>query len=87
MRWAALSLLLLGCAHPEAQEYIGEATMAADRSVTLNLASRECDGTIAHGHFVYRPGDATYDEVVRHIGGLEPGQSKPVPPWPSPPCD
>jgi hypothetical protein len=30
----------------------------------------------------YPPGDKDYENVKKHIGGLEPGQSKAVPPWP-----
>lgn len=84
----ALALLAAGCVHspPAEPASIGTATMAPDRSFTLDIASKECNGMIAHGHFVYAPGDPHYAEVIGHIGGLEPGQSKPVPPWPAPPC-
>ena len=87
MRWATLSLFLLGCAHAQAEpQFVGTATMAQDHSIRMQLVSRECDGTIAHGDFVIQPNAPNYPEIVHHIGGLEPGQSKPVRPWPAPPC-
>lgn len=92
-------MLLLGCAQPAPQpqpqsqpqrkaepETIGTATMAQDGSIHMQIASRECDGSIAHGDFTVRPGEPQYAEIVRHAGGLAPGQSKPVPAWPEPPC-
>jgi hypothetical protein len=36
---------------------------------------------IAEGRFIYEPGHADYDDVVAHVGGISPGESKPVPPW------
>ena len=84
---AALTFCLLGCAHAHTEpQLIGTATMAPDHSIRLQLVSRECDGTLAHGDFVVQPNASNYAEILRHIGGLEPGQSKPVSPWPAPPC-
>jgi hypothetical protein len=30
----------------------------------------------------YPPGDPDYDKVLKHLGGLKPGDDKPVPPFP-----
>jgi hypothetical protein len=30
----------------------------------------------------YKPQDAEYRRILEHIGGLKPGETKPVPPWP-----
>jgi hypothetical protein len=29
----------------------------------------------------YRPGDPQYEEIKKHIGGIAPGETKPVRPW------
>jgi hypothetical protein len=28
------------------------------------------------------PGDTQYEVVIAHVGGLKPGETKPIPPWP-----
>jgi hypothetical protein len=48
------------------------------------------DGTIEmdmfhpHARITYPPTHAKYKEVLQHLGGMKPGESKPVPPWPDP---
>jgi len=54
--------------------------MDADGVLTLRLRSLP-PGPIAEGTFTYRPGDARYDEIRNHLGGIAPGEAKPVPPW------
>ncbi len=63
-------------------EYIGEATMKADRTIVLYLRAESADGAVGHGTITYAPDDPRYEGLLRHIGGLEPGQKKPVRPWP-----
>jgi hypothetical protein len=62
---------------------IGVATM--DGSGTIVLQLRANDGGI-HGHarLVYPPTHPEYASILGHLGGLRPGESKPVPPWPDP---
>ena len=88
------TVLALACSNqlsrPESQlsgdsdlpEYIGEATMEADRTIVLYLRAESAGGAVGHGMVTYAPGDPEYEDVLRHIGGLEPGQKKPVRPWP-----
>jgi hypothetical protein len=64
------------------QESIGVATMDANRTITLRLRAEGPDGLVGEGFFVYPPSHAEYQSVLDHLGGLEPGQSKPVPPFP-----
>ena len=33
------------------------------------------------GRFRYAPDHPRYQAVLRHLGGLRPGETKPVPPW------
>jgi hypothetical protein len=68
------------------EDSIGQATMGADRTITLWLRAQNDDGaTIGHAFFTYSPTGEDYESIVNHVGGLAPGQSKPVPPWPDDP--
>ena len=64
----------------EAIDSVGTAKMAADGTITLQLRSLWPD-PIAEGQLVYAPDDPQYGEIKRHLGGIAPGESKPVPPW------
>lgn len=55
---------------------IGTALMSADGTITLTF-----NGPQAHGALAYHRGDPQYARVLSHVGGLQPGQKKPVPPW------
>lgn len=59
---------------------IGVAHMDKDGTMTLRLRSLP-PGPIAEGTLVYRPGDPQYEEIKKHLGGIAPGEYKPVPPW------
>jgi hypothetical protein len=54
---------------------IGTATMALNGTVTLNLTAP--DGTM--GAFAYPKSDPNYARIVSHLGGIRPGEHKPVP--------
>lgn len=54
---------------------IGIAVMGEDGTVTLNL--RAPSG--AQSVIVYRRGDPQYARIVSHLGGIQPGEHKPVP--------
>ncbi len=66
--------------HCDAVESIGTATMAADGTITLQLRSL-WPNPIAEGTLTYAPDDPQYEDMKRHVGGLEKGQSKPLPPF------
>jgi hypothetical protein len=67
-------------------ESIGSATMRDDRTIVLRLRAEDPQsGTIGDGLIEYPPGHPRYAETLAHVGGLEPGQSKPCPPWPDKP--
>ena len=59
---------------------IGVATMTEDGTITLRLRSLP-PGPIAEGTMSYKPGDPQYEEIKKHIGGIKPGETKPVRPW------
>lgn len=55
---------------------VGTALMSADGTITLSFT-----GPIMHGAVAYHRGDPQYARMLSHIGGLQPGQKKPIPPW------
>ena len=61
-------------------KFIGTASMAADGSVTINLGMTG-DGKYVDGTFTYKINDLDYEKILKHIGGLKPGETKPVTPW------
>ncbi|MFI4988411.1 MAG: hypothetical protein ACHQF3_13315, partial [Alphaproteobacteria bacterium] len=87
MKVATLALLLALMAAPAwaagdvIPQYIGVAWMLPDGTIVLRLRTLP-PGPIGEGQWEVKPGDPTYDEVLRHIGGLAPGETKSVPAWP-----
>lgn len=63
-------------------ESIGVATMGEGGVIVLQLRASLGGGSIGEGYFRYPPDHPQYEQVRNHLDGLEPGQSKPVPPWP-----
>jgi hypothetical protein len=59
---------------------VGRAKMAADGTITLQLRSLWPD-PIAESELVFPPDDPQYEEIKHHLGGIKPGESKPVPPF------
>jgi hypothetical protein len=55
--------------------------MKEDGTLILTLRA-EGPGMIGDGQFIYPPTHKQYKQVLEHLGGLRPGESKPVPPWP-----
>lgn len=66
-----------------APDHVGSATMLQDRTIVLSLVYRfPGGGHTTPAEFRYKPGQPEYDEVLRHLGGMKPGESKGVKPWP-----
>jgi hypothetical protein len=64
---------------------IGTATMRADGTLVLDLVATGPGPARGEAQLVYPPHHKDYRSVLEHLGGLRPGESKPVPPWPDPP--
>ena len=84
MIWLLIGLA--GLSPTEEGDIVGSARMSADRTLILDLRSVQCSGSEAMGQVTYKPGDLNYASVLDHIGGLKPGEVKPVPAWPTEPC-
>jgi hypothetical protein len=61
----------------EAVDSVGRATMASDGTITLVIRKM---WPTAESTLSYAPNDARHDEITRHLGGIAPGQTKPIPP-------
>ena len=59
---------------------IGTADMSNDGTITLHLRSLWPD-PIAEGELIYAPDDPQYADIKQHLGGIAPGDTKPVKPW------
>lgn len=74
---------LIACEETEktSMDSIGTAIMRPDGTVVLKLTANTGAAT-GHAQFEYAPEDPEYSDIVAHIGGIEVGQVKQVPPWP-----
>jgi len=59
---------------------IGAARMQADGTLTLQLRAQS-GSAIGDALIQIKPDDPRYRDTLDHIGGLTPGEEKPVPPW------
>ena len=68
-------------AEMEQTQSIGTATMRQDRTIVLDLVARGPGGLLGDGRVTYSPSDPNYEAILRHLGGLRPGEVKQVQPW------
>lgn len=82
---AGLALLVAwACRHNSEPRSIGSATMDRDGAIVLLLRAEGPGNVRGEARLVYPPGHKDYRMVLDHVGGLKPGETKPVPPWPEP---
>jgi len=67
-------------AEMEQTQSIGTATMLPDRTIVLDLIARG-PGLLGDARLTYSPSDPKYGDILRHLGGLRPGEVKQVQPW------
>jgi hypothetical protein len=60
--------------------YVGTAAMQDDGSIALRLRATS-DGKPYDGTITYKVSDRAYDNVIRHLGGLRPGETREFRPW------
>lgn len=66
------------------KESIGHAWMHDDLSINMILHF-DLPGMMGDSLVTFNPGDPQYQDVIRHLGGISPGESKLVEPWPDTP--
>lgn len=78
-----LALAFAGAAFADnarsSMSYYGTATMDED-TIKIELRST-ADGKPAEGTQIYKRGDRGFDNLLRHLGGMRPGETKEVRPW------
>jgi hypothetical protein len=55
--------------------------MKSDGTIVLQLRASDGTGLVGDARMEYPPNHPQYREVLQHLGGLRPGEQKPVPPW------
>jgi hypothetical protein len=60
--------------------YTGTATMLDDGTLSLHLRLTS-DGKPIDDTVTYKSSDRAYDDILRHLGGLRPGDTKQFRPW------
>lgn len=61
---------------------IGAARMLDDGTLVLDLRAEDASGRRGDARRVYTKDHPRYRAVLDHLGGMKPGETKPVPPWP-----
>ncbi|MFO0561262.1 MAG: hypothetical protein U0269_24805 [Polyangiales bacterium] len=61
-----------------AEPTIGEARMLADGTLVLDLESSDLRDSIGAGSFRYPTVHPQYEEILAHVGPMQPGQRRPV---------
>lgn len=79
-RYVAQGVQYAAAEYPDS---IGVATMTSDGAIRLQLRAEGPGGAVGDAVLTYKLGDPSYEEVKRHVGPIEPGEEKPVPPWPT----
>jgi hypothetical protein len=60
--------------------YAGTAAMLDDGTISLHLRL-STDAKAINDTLVYKVSDRAYDNVLRHLGGLRPGETREFRPW------
>ena len=68
---------------PAAGKAIGVATMLPNGIILVGVSGP--DSERARAVLMVEPGDTNYQAIIDHVGGLKPGETKPIPPWPDQP--
>ena len=64
-----------------APEYIGLCWMEKDGTIKMRLSAQGPDGIVGHSLLEYPPDHANYQEILKRVGPLKPGQFCSVPAW------
>lgn len=63
-------------------ETIGTANMLPDGTIVMDLRAQGPRGIVGDSRVTYKKDSPHYAEILKHLGGLHPGETKPVPPFP-----
>jgi len=80
----AFSGLAWGAESATDDKSVGKTTMLQDGTILVGVPGPGPDSR-AQAVLEVQPGDTNYQQIIDHVGGLKPGETKPIPPWPDPP--
>jgi hypothetical protein len=63
---------------------VGSAYMQPDGTLEMSLRTETQDGTIGEAFLVIPKDDPRYADMVKHLGGIGPGEGRTIPPFPAP---
>jgi hypothetical protein len=62
----------------------GAALLEDNGSIIVKAAATQHDGTVAHLYAEYLPGHEQYETIRKHVGEIQVGEWKRIPPFPLP---
>lgn len=63
---------------------VGNAFMKPDGTLEMTFRTVAPSGAIGEAYKVLAPGDAQYAAMVAHLGGIQPGEGRAIPPFTGP---
>jgi hypothetical protein len=88
IRSEPLAALLLACScsvlaaeNPASEPSVGVARMLENGTILIGIRGPGVDGPL-QAVLMVEPGDTNYQQIIDHVGGLKPGETKSIPPWP-----
>ena len=90
-RQAPLAVLFLACSgvvlaaeNPAPAPSVGVARMLENGTILIGIRGPGPDSPL-QAVLMVEPGDTNYQQIIDHVGGLKPGETKSIPPWPDQP--
>ena len=77
----AISGGALAAENPAPAPSVGVAKMLEDGTILIGIRGSAPDGPL-QAVLMIEPGDTNYQQIIDHVGGLKPGETKSIPPWP-----
>lgn len=66
---------------------VGMAEMKDDGTLYLHLRTETGDGTVGEALMIVPKDDKRYRDMLDHLSGMKPGETRPIPPFPEPKVD
>ena len=81
---SALPAVAIAAENQAAPQSVGVARMLTDGTILVGVGGDEPGR--AQAVLEMHPGDTNYQMMLDHLGGLKPGETKSIPPWPDTPA-
>ena len=80
----AISGDVLAAENPASEPSVGVARMLENGTILVGIRGPGPGGPL-QAVLMVEPGDTNYQQIIDHVGGLKPGETKSIPPWPDQP--